>query len=433
MKLGMLGVGVALACAIGCKDEISDANPVEPPTYWADVAPLFAARCAGCHRDGGIAPFRLDDYAVTKEYAGLIEHVTRERTMPPWSVTSDGSCGEFLDSEALSDAQIARIEDWVQAGAPEGEPRRIEQRAPPTLADATELLTPLFVPEAEGGELAAYDEYRCFVLDAAIDSRTFITGYEVLPGRPEIVHHLALLIVDPDAPAEVREAPDRTNREQLQALDDDTPDRAGWPCYGAAGEGLNVESNPVIWAPGQGVVEYPGDSGVPGQSRSDTPALARRLERAECRHLLARGSPARHARGRSAHAAAARSTLYDVRMDARCGAARSARSVRTEIVRSDASYARVGAQVPHDSRRRVRGRRAALGLPLATHVLLRAAVRVRSGFEHLGHVRLRHVGRSRAGATWLEHAERDVPRDALLHGPTRCVRAALDVTRRGAA
>ena len=69
-----------------------------------------------CHATGGIAPFPLDDYDQAKSFATLIEHVTRERIMPPWSVTSDGSCGEFKDSEALSEAEIQLIARWVQAG-----------------------------------------------------------------------------------------------------------------------------------------------------------------------------------------------------------------------------------------------------------------------------------------------------------------------------
>jgi len=37
----------------------------------------------------------------------------------------------------------------------------------------------------------------------------------------------------------------------------------GWPCFGSAGEGVTVNSVPVTWAPGQGVVNYPDGMGVP--------------------------------------------------------------------------------------------------------------------------------------------------------------------------
>jgi hypothetical protein len=242
-------------------DEMSETSAT--PTYWGDMAPLFAEHCMRCHREGGIAPFRLDDYAQAKSFATLIAHVTRERTMPPWAVTSDGSCGEFANSEALNDDEIERISRWVDSGAAEGTRRAIDVPAVPSLANAREFKTPNFLPQIAGGELASADEYRCFALDAPSDQTAFITGYEVVPGNSEIVHHVVVMFVDPSAPAELEDSPGLTNGEQMRMLDDESPDRDGWPCFGMAGDGLSVAATPVVWAPGQGVVDYPNDSGVP--------------------------------------------------------------------------------------------------------------------------------------------------------------------------
>jgi hypothetical protein len=235
-----------------------------PVTYWQDIAPLVANHCLQCHVEGGIAPLELDDYASAKAAAPLMQLVTRERTMPPWSATSDGSCGEFSDSIALSDAQIQTIADWVEQGAQEGARREIEVPALPTLGeDALELASPNFTPVIQGGELAAYDEYRCFELDAPAGPTQYITGYDVLPGSPEIVHHVLVMLVDPDLTVEVAGEAPRTNLEQMRALDARSPDREGWPCFGMAGEHVKVDATPVAWAPGQGVVRYPEASGVP--------------------------------------------------------------------------------------------------------------------------------------------------------------------------
>ncbi|HLT40156.1 MAG TPA: hypothetical protein VK034_27935, partial [Enhygromyxa sp.] len=45
------------------------------------------------------------------------------------------------------------------------------------------------------------------------------------------------------------------------ALDEQSPDRLGWPCFGLAGDGVVPEGVPITWAPGQGVVEFPDGSG----------------------------------------------------------------------------------------------------------------------------------------------------------------------------
>jgi mono/diheme cytochrome c family protein len=42
----------------------------------ADVAPIFAGTCAGCHTIGGVAPFALTSAADAKSHAVPIEAAT---------------------------------------------------------------------------------------------------------------------------------------------------------------------------------------------------------------------------------------------------------------------------------------------------------------------------------------------------------------------
>ena len=153
----------------------------------------------------------------------------------------------------------------MEDGAVEGKKRAITPPSLPSLDDGLVFETPEFLPHAMGGELAEHDEYRCFLLDSGVTEPAFITAYDVLPGAPAIVHHSILMLIDPDAPAE--DPALGTNLEAMQALDAESPDRAGWPCFSGAGEGVAVNASPVVWAPGQGVVEYPGNSGVPLQPK----------------------------------------------------------------------------------------------------------------------------------------------------------------------
>jgi len=224
------------------------------PTYWQEVAPIFFDNCVTCHQAGGIGPFVLDNYPEAKKWAAAAAGSAEARTMPPWLVTDDGSCGSFKDSKALAPAEIETIRAWVDAGTPEGEPRTdLQAPVPEVLGDAVEFKTPKFTPAIQGGMLAEYDEYRCFRVDTNLTADRFLTGYSVAPGVPAMIHHVLAITVDPEEAG----AGNQKNGDILAALDAESPDRDGWPCFGAAGDGVNPRGIPVSWAPGQGVTELP--------------------------------------------------------------------------------------------------------------------------------------------------------------------------------
>jgi Copper type II ascorbate-dependent monooxygenase, C-terminal domain len=228
-------------------------------TFWQDAEPIFNARCVKCHQQGGIAPFRLDTYTDAKAYGALELARVTQGTMPPYFMVHDDSCGSFHDDGTLTDPEKQTITAWVNGGMIEGTVATLPLPAMPTLSGAVDIATPTFAPVAQGGALAAFDEYRCFLLDSPSPSDAFLTGYNVTPGEPSIVHHVLMFAVDPQAMG----TDGRTNATIMQALHDASPDRPGWPCFGMAGDNVTVTGVPVTWAPGQGIVEYPAGMGFP--------------------------------------------------------------------------------------------------------------------------------------------------------------------------
>jgi mono/diheme cytochrome c family protein len=228
-------------------------------TWWQDVAPIYYESCVGCHRDGGIGPFRLDEYESAAAWGPASALAVEARIMPPFLVSDDGTCNSWQHSPVLSQEQIATIAAWVEAGTPEGTPRDdLELPESDPLANTTAITTPEFVPMPEGGPLLENDEYRCFLIDPALDHDAFMTGYEVDPGNDALVHHVLVMTIDPNR---MSDDASMTNMQMMQALDDESPDRAGWPCLSLAGEGVLPEGLPVSWAPGQGAVRLPANSG----------------------------------------------------------------------------------------------------------------------------------------------------------------------------
>jgi hypothetical protein len=228
-------------------------------SYWQDVAPIYFNRCVSCHQAGGIAPIALDNYQDAKNFAQAAKASVVARTMPPWLMTSDGSCGEYIDEGALRPEEIEIIANWVDQGAPEGTPTDLEHPSRPDLPEAQSFHTPLFTPMPAGTELSEFDEYRCFAIPLGRTDTSFLTGFEVLPGEKRLVHHVVGYLVDANEVGENG----KSALEIMNALDAESPDRLGWPCYADAGEGVPVGGAPVVWAPGTSVVQFPAQSGIP--------------------------------------------------------------------------------------------------------------------------------------------------------------------------
>jgi hypothetical protein len=258
MKARILpALGVA-ACLAGCGDANQSSVTATAHTYWGDVAPVLFDKCVKCHQPAGVGPFSMLSYEDVAPRALLIAARTQARQMPPYLITHDGSCGQFEDAEALSGSQIDLLAEFARGGMSVGSKATLALPRVPRLEGGTDLQTPPVVPTAAGGALAQFDDYRCFLVDAGLARDRFITGYEILPGKPEIVHHVLAFVVDPDRMTRGG----KRNRELMQALDDKDPDRPGWECFGGAGEGIEEDASPVAWAPGQGPVTFPDGMGV---------------------------------------------------------------------------------------------------------------------------------------------------------------------------
>ena len=88
-------------------------------TWSREISRLMFKRCTSCHRDGGSA-FSLTTYAEARPWAKAIKEETLERRMPPFGAVK--GFGEFRDDQSLTQEQLELISDWVEGGAPEGDP-----------------------------------------------------------------------------------------------------------------------------------------------------------------------------------------------------------------------------------------------------------------------------------------------------------------------
>ena len=84
----LTSLGLA-ACGGG---DDADPPPVTGPTWFADVAPILAEHCMGCHKDGGIAPFVLTDYDAAAPIAPQLLAAIEDGVMPPFDARARPDC-----------------------------------------------------------------------------------------------------------------------------------------------------------------------------------------------------------------------------------------------------------------------------------------------------------------------------------------------------
>jgi hypothetical protein len=89
-------------------------------TWNREISRIVYTRCAGCHRQNGSA-FPLMSYQEARPWAKAIEEEVLERRMPPWGAVK--GFGDFRNDQALTQEQLELIANWVEGGAPEGDPK----------------------------------------------------------------------------------------------------------------------------------------------------------------------------------------------------------------------------------------------------------------------------------------------------------------------
>ena len=157
------------------------------PTFNKDVLPILQKNCQGCHRPGEVAPMSLVTYKDARPWAKSIKIAVVAQKMPPWF--ADPGYGHFADEKRLSDSDKNTIAAWVDAGAPEGDPK--DKPAPRVFADGWNIKPDIVVEMPKPFELPAKGtiNYKYILVKTDFPQDMWISAAEMRPGNPKVLHH----------------------------------------------------------------------------------------------------------------------------------------------------------------------------------------------------------------------------------------------------
>ncbi len=226
------------------------------PTWYGDVQPIAQGRCAGCHYEGGIGGFSLENYASAAEWKDAIASSVSSRTMPPWSA-ADGP--NYTYDWTLSDEQIATVVAWAEAGGPEGDQDAPGQALAPVGSSLSRIDLEVGMNEAYSPREDWDDDYRCFPLEWPGTENTHITGFNARPGNDALVHHVAAYLIPKD------NLMGDSVFEQLQTWDADE-EGPGYTCFGGPSGPSGDLQLPIQqlaqWVPGNQGLDFPAGTGI---------------------------------------------------------------------------------------------------------------------------------------------------------------------------
>jgi hypothetical protein len=169
-------------------------------TYSEDIATILFEKCASCHNPDGIGPMSLLSYEEVRPWAPLISYKVERREMPPWHLDKTVGIQSYNNDVSLTDEQIVTIVNWVDSGAPRGDPALTPSQ--PKLADAWEwqlsslLGEPDFVVKSPPYTVSANAQDQWWVrstsFEGLIDQPRYVRATELKGSYPlgvKVLHH----------------------------------------------------------------------------------------------------------------------------------------------------------------------------------------------------------------------------------------------------
>jgi len=203
----MVGTGaVVVFCAQGITAQKASPANSNAPTFSKDVAPIFQEKCQVCHRPNNMAPMSLMTYEETRPWVRSIKLRVSKREMPPWHLDKSVGIQEFKNDISLSDEQVDTIVKWIDAGAPQGNPKDLPRARTFSDEDQWHIGTPDLIVKSPTYMVPAEapDWWGDLEAPSGLTEDRYVQAIETRPQgiSVRVVHHAGTTMIAPDGTRE---------------------------------------------------------------------------------------------------------------------------------------------------------------------------------------------------------------------------------------
>jgi peroxiredoxin len=165
-------------------------------TWSKQVSRIIQEKCQDCHHPNTAAPFSLVTYEDAVNWAAMMKEVVLQRRMPPWH--ADPRYGDFRDARQMTLAEIETVVDWINDGAPRGNPGDLPP--PRDFPEGWRIGEPDIVfelPDEVTIPATGTVPYLYFETPTNFKEDMYIQAAEARPGNRAVVHHIVLFYKAP--------------------------------------------------------------------------------------------------------------------------------------------------------------------------------------------------------------------------------------------
>jgi thiol-disulfide isomerase/thioredoxin len=169
-------------------------------TFHNRISRVLQHHCVSCHREGGVAPFALDNFEDVAAHAAAITAVVDRGVMPPWFAAPSAADEKspWSNDPSLSEQDKTDLLGWLGSEKPAGDPA--DAPLPLSFPKDWQIGKPDLIvqlPEPVPIKATGTMPYHEVIVPTGLASDKWVQALEIQSTAPQAVHHVLVFVLPP--------------------------------------------------------------------------------------------------------------------------------------------------------------------------------------------------------------------------------------------